>query len=181
MIPNAFYSDPHFFHKNIIKYSNRPYNDIYEMRDDFIKRYNETISESDTVLWLGDCFFYDNDLFAETMQMMNGNKKLIRGNHDRLTRKNWLSLGFETVDFEYNFEYCGKKFRCSHYPYAYNIGMLSGKQLKKYPIKKDGEILIHGHTHSKNKLYKTQIHVGVDAWNYSPVRLEQIIEIARKI
>jgi calcineurin-like phosphoesterase family protein len=42
------------------------------------------------------------------------------------------------------------------------------------------ELLIHGHTHSTEKLNGTQIHVGVDAWNYAPATLKEIEELVKQ-
>jgi len=35
--------------------------------------------------------------------------------------------------------------------------------------KDQGRWLLHGHTHSKEKINGRMIHVGVDAWNFMPV------------
>ena len=43
------------------------------------------------------------------------------------------------------------------------------------PVKRSNkEVLIHGHTHSKEKGSGNQIHVGVDAWDYYPVSEDEI-------
>lgn len=40
----------------------------------------------------------------------------------------------------------------------------------------NGKILLHGHTHSKDKRFLNQINVGVDAWSYLPVSEDEILE-----
>lgn len=50
-------SDIHFSHSNIIKYCNRPFENIFEMDDYIIKKWNETVSYDDTIYILGDFMF----------------------------------------------------------------------------------------------------------------------------
>ena len=41
-----------------------------------------------------------------------------------------------------------------------------------------GSLYLHGHTHSKEKISGNHcIHVGVDAWNYTPVSIKQLREL----
>jgi len=52
-----FTSDMHLGHKNIIKYSNRPFNSLVEMDQVIIDNYNSVVKKGDTVYDLGDfCF-----------------------------------------------------------------------------------------------------------------------------
>jgi len=48
------------------------------------------------------------------------------------------------------------------------------------PVRRKGEVLIHGHTHLKRKLHENMIHVGVDAWDFRPVLYEEIEEMILK-
>lgn len=50
-------SDLHFWHKNICKYCNRPFETIEQMNKEIINRYNSVVSEDDTVFILGDLGF----------------------------------------------------------------------------------------------------------------------------
>lgn len=84
---NTFiYSDPHFGHTNICKFTNydgskvRPWDDVAKMDEDMVRMYNETVGVRDKVYWLGDCVI--NKKFLPTLGLLNGDKILIKGNHD---------------------------------------------------------------------------------------------------
>ncbi len=86
-MPKEFiYSDPHFGHANICKFTNydgskvRPWDDVAEMDKDMIRMYNETVPVDGKVYWLGDCVI--NKKFLPTLALLNGDKVLIKGNHD---------------------------------------------------------------------------------------------------
>ena len=49
-----FTSDHHFGHKNIIKFSERPFNDVNEMDEILIQKWNEKVNPEDEVYHLGD-------------------------------------------------------------------------------------------------------------------------------
>jgi len=95
-IVDAFYSDPHFGHKNIIKYANRPVAELQNMHKTLINFYNATVAEDEICLWLGDAFFCNADEATAILSAMNGKKLIVRGNHDKSA--NWLlNAGFDMV------------------------------------------------------------------------------------
>jgi len=179
----AFYSDPHFGHKNIIKYCNRPFAHVDEMTEELIKRYNDVISgPNDTVLWLGDCGFCKTDMFRNILARMHGRKILVIGNHDR-DKSTMADLGFDLVTDECFLSVNGQKCRVKHFPYAY-ADPFTDPAKDKYstlrPPRIQGEVLIHGHTHSPEPLQDNMVHVGVDAWNYAPVGWDTVAELVAK-
>lgn len=68
--------------------------------------------------------------------------------------------------------------RMSHFPYT---GDSHDKpRYDRIRPKDDGKTLLHGHTHQSHVLTKsakgtTQIHVGVDSWDYAPVSLDTLM------
>lgn len=76
------YADPHFGHKNIVKFTRsngeklRPWDDINHMNEDMIRAYNDKVSDIDRVYILGD---FGSWRFAERLK---GRKVLVKGNHD---------------------------------------------------------------------------------------------------
>lgn len=177
----AFYSDPHFGHKNIIRYANRPFEDVPHMNEGLIARYNEVISPEDTVLWLGDCAFMKGGKFRGIMSRLNGRKVLIRGNHDRGPAK-MLEAGFDLVMEECFLVIAGRTCRLKHYPYIEAEPpdcRKDDRYADRRPPRVPGEILIHGHTHSCHRVFQNMVHVGVDAWDWRPALYEEVEDIIR--
>lgn len=156
---DAFYSDPHFGHAKIINYSQRPFENVDQMNDQLIENYNSVVSEGDTVLWLGDCFFLNKEKSKEILNKLNGKKWLLVGNHDKKL-KQMEELGFDYALYGLTLKIAGQLVYFEHYP----------------KIIKD-TLTAHGHTHDKRKVKIhtvencIQFHLGVDAWNYFPVTL----------
>lgn len=73
-------ADPHFGHANIIKYCNRPFSSVEEMNEILIQNWNETVLPGDRVYANGD--FCINRKFINILEILNGKKVLIKGNHD---------------------------------------------------------------------------------------------------
>jgi calcineurin-like phosphoesterase family protein len=80
-----FTADWHLFHKNIIRYCNRPFETVEEMNNEIIQRTNALVKPNDTLRILGDfCFSrasFDNAKWARE-QIKCKNVHLITGNHD---------------------------------------------------------------------------------------------------
>src|SRR3954447_21806554 len=79
-------SDSHFGHLRIAEFCNRPWlgMPIEAMNEGLVKAWNSVVSPEDTVYHYGDLALGN---FVESMALMpllNGNKYLIPGNHDRV-------------------------------------------------------------------------------------------------
>ena len=93
-------SDTHFGHTNVIKYCNRPFKDAKEMDSVLIKTWNETVSNKDVVIHLGDFAFCSKERAREICSELNGRKILIKGNHD-----NWPDEFYKEIGFDYVSKY----------------------------------------------------------------------------
>ena len=49
-----FTSDLHFWHKNVIRYTDRPFSSVNEMNKKLIENWNHTVHANDEVYILGD-------------------------------------------------------------------------------------------------------------------------------
>jgi calcineurin-like phosphoesterase family protein len=104
------------------------------------------------------------------MAAMNGAKTLIRGNHDRRTRKWYLDVGFESVlDSAEYYDVCLGKITLIHNPLHAN----------------GARYVIHGHKHSTEPDTSVggirRVDVGVPAWNYRPAPFAKVIDLLRGV
>ena len=82
-----FTSDTHFGHKNIIKYSKRPFNDADHMNEELIKEWNRVVGEDDDVYHMGDVSLTSDEKTQGILNRLNGNIHLIVGNHEKSALK----------------------------------------------------------------------------------------------
>ena len=75
-------SDLHFGHKNIIRYSKRPFKDVEDMNEQLIQRWNDRVSPDDIVFNLGDFAFLKPEQIAKILSRLNGKQYFVMGNHD---------------------------------------------------------------------------------------------------
>jgi calcineurin-like phosphoesterase family protein len=169
-----FTGDEHFDHREIIRYCNRPFKSKDEMNNVIIKRFNEVVNVNDTVWHIGDFSMYGAERAHFFRSMMKKYKEgvnhhLVLGNHDEASAFFYVKIGFTTVHTAMPMEIAGIKFVLAHDPAVYCA------------IDKN-TVLLCGHIHT---LFKTLpenrvINVGVDAWNFYPINLEQILAEVNK-
>lgn len=91
------YSDPHFYHKNIVKFTNydgtkvRPWDDVQTMTEEMIEWYNELVNAEDRVYILGDIAFTPARM-RDAVGRMKGRKCLIPGNHEPVKMRKYFDL-----------------------------------------------------------------------------------------
>lgn len=111
-------SDLHFCHNREFLYKPRGYNCIEEHDACLVSIWNQTVSPEDTAYLLGDVMLNDNARGMYWLAQLNGNIKIIRGNHDTDTRvalyqnlPNVEVIGYATV-----IKYKKYNIYLSHYP-----------------------------------------------------------------
>ena len=164
-------SDPHFSHINIMKYCNREFDNPDRMDQHIIRTWNSVVqSEDDLVYVLGDFTMRGRDnkpWFARTLRKLRGTKILILGNHDKLSPFQYVEAGFQSVHTSL---LVGNVFM-AHDP-AWAVAMPPG-----------ADIMICGHVHDSFKYLagpRRILNVGVDVWDYRPVKWDTIIEYSNK-
>lgn len=157
-------SDTHWFHKNIIDYESRPFENVHLMNEEMVKRWNQVVSKSDEVIHLGDVSFANADLTRGILSRLNGYKRLIMGNHDRhRSRKWWVDVGFDEVN-EDPILYKGF-YILSHEPVYVNEHM---------PY-----VNVHGHIHSQKYEGKQYVNACVEHWEYTPFLFDKVVEMVQ--
>lgn len=166
-----FTADLHFSHEKIIKHTNRPFHTVDEMNKRMIKNWNNIVSPQDEVYILGDFTMKGGIIANLYLQSLNGTKYLIRGNHDNFIEDKAFDKGlFQWIKDYHEVEYMNYKFVLFHYP------------ILEWNKEGHGSIHLHGHIHSdisyNLKMIKDQVKrydVGVDANDYTPISIEEII------
>lgn len=176
-------SDHHFYHKNIIKYANRPFdiedeNCVIDNAKLMIERHNQIVTDDDYVLIVGDLsagLRGREEHFKQIIKLLKGKKILIRGNHDHLSDEFYLDAGFEKVVDNILIE----PYLICHYP------CIKSKYSKKpeldcISILKNNRVhtIIHGHIHNTkapetDNIKRINVSVDYEPNNYFPVELTQ--------
>lgn len=85
---NFYLSDLHLGHKNTMAYDSRPFATTEENDNKIIENWNNAVGADDDVFILGDVSWHNSTDTIETFKNLNGNKHIIRGNHDNKILKN---------------------------------------------------------------------------------------------
>jgi calcineurin-like phosphoesterase family protein len=160
-----FTSDQHYGHTNIIRFCERPFASIEEMDEALIANYNECVKPGDTVYHLGDFSFARNP--AGVFYRLNGNKLLLLGNHDWKRTGELKKLPWGWIKDVYNLRVAGTKIWLNHFAQ------------RAWPAGHHGAIHLYGHSHGSLPDFGRSTDVGVDAWDYRPVHLDEILDLMK--
>ena len=157
-----YISDPHFYHTNIIELANRPFSNVYEMNNVLIGKWNRKVNKGDRVFIIGDFSLGTKEQTLKILNKLNGEKILIRGNHESV-------IDYAEVKSKFGFikdYYCKDKIVMSHYPFMSWRG------------KHNGYIHLYGHTHNNYPPLRIEgaYNCCVEVNNYEPCTLDEIIE-----
>ena len=171
-----FTADTHFNHANIIKFCNRPFNDVEQMNETLINNWNCVVSKDDTVFHLGDFCLGGAAEWTRLLDRLNGKIYLILGNHDLKNIRQGFIQRFEHVSMQMFITVDKQKIYLSHYPFLCFEG----------GYKEVWQLFGHVHTRKNNTgidaerlqyLYPTQYDVGVDNNDFKPVSFEEVKSI----
>lgn len=159
-------SDTHFSHAGVCTFTEadgvtkiRPWTDPEEMDEELVKRWNSVVRPQDKVYHLGDVVIKEKAL--NIMYRLNGDKVLIRGNHDIFKDK------------AYN----------KHFRSLRGCHVLDGMIMTHIPIHSDSmgrfKANIHGHLHTNQVMLDGKpdpryFSVCVERIDYTPISLEDI-------
>jgi calcineurin-like phosphoesterase family protein len=178
-----FTSDEHYGHRNIIRYSARPFGDLAEMHDELVRRHNGLVGPDDFVWHLGD-FALDERLVRQYLPRLNGRHGLVVGNHDKChpchhghvaAVERYRRYGFAQVTRGFVEKMGGRDVRVEHMPYRGDHS--AEERYREHRPVDQGMPLLHGHVHEAWKTRDRMINCGVDVWGFFPVAFDQIAEI----
>jgi len=176
-MPSVFLvSDTHFGHAGVCRFTHpddpevklRPWDNADEMDEEMIRRWNDRVRPTDKVYHLGDVVI--NRKALKTLHRLNGDKVLIRGNHDI----------FPDVEYREYF----RELRAYH--------VMNGMILSHIPIHPESlgrfGVNIHGHLHASRvkiepvgkygiPVIDTRYHcVCVEQTDFAPILFEDVIK-----
>ena len=178
-MPNVFLvSDTHFGHAGVCRFTRndgvtklRPWDNADEMDEEMVRRWNDRVRPNDKVYHLGDVVMSRKSL--SIMDRLNGDKVLIRGNHDI----------FKDEDYAPYF----RSLRGYH--------VMNGMILSHIPVHPESlgrfGVNIHGHTHAnrvmrdlavcgRDNVIDVRYHcVCVEQTDFAPILFEDVIERIR--
>jgi calcineurin-like phosphoesterase family protein len=184
-----FTSDTHFGHERIISLCNRPFSSVEEMNEVMIERWNQVVKPYDIVYHMGDVAL---GKIAESLPLvgrLNGIKKLVPGNHDRIfsgekekqiTRflpeyqKVFQDILTEQTVLNLDHKWDGMFPIMCHFPYNGDSHGVD-RHADKRPLD-NGTPLIHGHVHDSWKHNGHMFNVGVDVNHFTPVHEDEIVD-----
>lgn len=170
-------SDTHFSHRGIVQFlrsdgvtKERPWDTIEEMDEALVKNWNSVVGPKDKVYHLGDVVI--NRSALKILGRLNGEKRLIKGNHDIFRPDEYLEY-FTDIRGTHELD----NFILSHIPiHPDSLARWCGGN-------------IHGHLHS-NRVMKSKdgyqwfqhkpvidpryFCVSVEQINYTPIAFEEV-------
>lgn len=180
-----FWSDPHFHHTRIIELAKRPFTTAEEMEDELVRRHNSVVKPGDSSYCLGDfSILRKKREYPEVVRVgkrLNGDLRLILGNHDHCPVTVYLEAGFEKI---------------------YGVwGGIDHLLLSHIPIHPTDmgrfRACLHGHIHGhaspppvvgrppefeeQDQLVRPYLNMSVENINYTPVSLDEINDRIRAL
>lgn len=162
-----FTSDTHYWHKNIIKYSNRPFSSVEEMNEAMIANYNAVVRPGDMVYHLGDFAFARDDQMDEILSRLPGQKYLIWGNHDKGLKSNrdLVKKHFIWARDMQEIRIGDQKIVLCHY------------SMRVWNQSHYGSYQLYGHSHGSlyDDPHMLSMDVGVDPNKFAPISYDQVV------
>ena len=162
------WSDLHFGHDNIIRYTGRPFADAEEMDARLFANWEAAVDRQARLVIVGDVAMRDavaEHTWQRIRRASGADKRLVFGNHD-LTGSGALRVdGFDDI--------CSVLCADGDPPLVF-----THLPLAHVPA---GAVNIHGHTHAEAPGRTAHINVSVEQLDYRPVALARLRLLAREL
>lgn len=175
-----FTADPHFYHQRIIDFCRKNFKDLNDMHETLINNWNSKVPTNGLTYILGDfAFLTRKSKIRGILNALNGNKILIRGNHDRASNVKYISCGFDDVSDYRSLIINNQRVILSHYSFL----NWDDSHLNAW--------MLFGHNHGRLNINRRQfvipkefpqvgvktMDVGVDTNNFYPYSFGEIEKI----
>jgi calcineurin-like phosphoesterase family protein len=151
-------SDTHLGHNAICKYRTE-FSTAEEHNHHILEEWNSVVTRRDTVYLLGDAVFSMDAMLCA--KQLNGNKILVRGNHDKLDTHVYLTA----------------------FKHIYGVIKYKGIWLSHAPIHPQelrGCYNIHGHVHNETIPDSRYFNACIENIGYKPILFTDIVDILNK-
>lgn len=189
-----FTADQHFDHVNVMKFCDRPWNDVAMMNKALTDNWNEVVGKNDIVFLLGDfCWKRQTSSIKKKISELKGKMiYILLGNHDDPDQ--YKSIHDRRVQIISDTAMVFISGIDEDKPSREHEIMISHFPLATWPHFMRGTINIHGHIHSGPRS-KCEVDVpgddlilkkkltydaGVDNNEYKPIEIREILKILEK-
>lgn len=161
---NWYTADPHFGHEGILRFCHRPFASVGEMDAAILANYRACVQPDDDFWILGDLCLgsraKEDGYLRHLFDRLPGRRRhLVIGNHDR---KAVCALPWDSIHDIAPIMDSGTPLTLCHYP------MLTWNGARH------GALQLFGHVHNNWKGSRNSVNVGVDVWDFLPMRVEDI-------
>ncbi len=169
--------DEHYGHTNkvggIIKYCNRPFDNIIDHDETMISNHNEVVGPGDTVIHNGDFSWRSVSRTVEIIKQLNGKHIMIKGSHDKVMEK--VARRYPDL-----IEYVGYGSAFGSYELVvhnkYHI-IVCHYNMRVWPRSHYNSWHCFAHSHCGLDPVGKSHDVGVDCNNFYPISFDQLKDI----
>ena len=162
-----FIADTHFGDARLVERRRTGFASVEAHDEALIARWNARVAAADEIWHLGDFAAHaSREHCARVFARLNGIKRLVRGNHDsnRVLDLPWAEPPVESIRISVS-DAAGRSWRLFLAHYAHRAWPGLWRETRH----------LYGHTHATLPDTTRSCDVGVDAWDFSPVDLTEII------
>ena len=158
-----------FGRASVIEENKRPFENILDMNEEMIQRWNAVVTENDDVIHIGN-FAWDPSTAEEVLGKLNGRKiHLLPAEYDHAVLDLQARGMLPSNSVISNRIYEQKKLKAT----------LAYWPLLEWPAKKQGHYLYYGYYDKKYKPdhKKKMINMACEFWNYTPHKIDSLLKL----
>lgn len=170
--------DTHFGYERVLNYTYpdgrfaRPCRDVDEMTELLVENWNSVVKDGDTVIHMGDVMNTTPEKFDEIWRRLLGKKTLVVGNHDDI---HFLARGGYFTSMHSEIKIRDMRLHLTHVPVHHSQHETGAPGSGKFFCN------VHGHIHQLPTPEGKYINVSVEAINFTPINLDEVASMAKKL